>query len=145
MLNSKSLKKISSPFLSLMMVMMMGVFSACMPTSTPPAVENSNSTNNPNTNNTDYSEPNFSTESIFVQEGGNQFPSYFSLPVNFSDSFLVRGKTLSQYLRTLPNTTRFCLVGKYTYNTGTDKFLILAAKPKLRIWFSNDEYLLKHF
>ena len=131
MLNSKALKKIHSPFLSLLMVMLLGLLSSCMPQATAPStIQDSNSTNNTNNTNNNYSEPSFPTSSIFIQESGNQFSTYFSLPINFSDSFLVRGKSLSQYLRTLPNTTRFCLVGKYTYNTGTDKFLVLAAKPK---------------
>ncbi len=77
-----------------------------------------------------YSEPTYPIDNTFVQEGGVQTTTNFSLPVNFSDSFLIRGKNLSVFLRTLPNTTAFCLVGKYKYNPGQDKFLILAAKSK---------------
>lgn len=77
-----------------------------------------------------YSEPTYPIDGLFIQESGTQTTSNFSVPVNFSDSFLVRGKNLSTFLRTIPNTTAFCLVAKYKYNPGQDKFLILAAKSK---------------
>ena len=133
MLNSKSLHTKRAPILSLVMVMMLAFLASCMPTSTAPSLQDSNSTATGGTNSgssSNYTEPTFPLSGIFVQEGATQTLNYFSLPINFTDSFMVRGLALSQYLRTLPNTTRFCLVGKYTYSSGNDRFLILSAKPK---------------
>jgi len=129
MLNSNSLNKMRAQILSLLMVMMLGFLASCMPQATAPSVQDSNTTTNPNPTNA-YPEPTFTNSGIFIQEGGSQFNTQFSLPLNFTDSFLMRGKNLSQYLRTLPNTTRFCLVGKYDFVSGSEKFLILSAKPK---------------
>jgi hypothetical protein len=125
------MKKRRAQILSLLMVMMMGFIASCMPTQTAPGVqESSNTTNNPNASNSAYPDPTFTNNGIFVQEGGLQSSTQFSLPLDFSDSFLVRGTSLSKYLRTLPNTTRFCLVGKYDFTSGSAKFLILSGKPK---------------
>lgn len=111
-----------------MTIVMMFVLSSCMPSETAPRTTDSNSTTP--TNNTAYADPTFPIAGIFVQEGGTQTTTQFSLPLNFTDSFLIRGSSLSQYLRTVPNTTKFCLVTKYTYTTGYNKFLILSAKAK---------------
>ena len=78
-----------------------------------------------------YPNPTYPISGIFVQEGAVQSKTNFSLPINFNDTFMVRGDVLSTYLRTIPNTTKFCLVGKFNYISGTDKFLLLSAKPKL--------------
>lgn len=77
-----------------------------------------------------YQEPTFPLSGIFIQEGSNRTNSNFAIPVNFEDSFLVRGLTLSKFLRTIPNTTKFCMVGKYTHTPGSDRFFVMAAKPK---------------
>jgi len=131
MLKLGPIYKLRESILSLLIVAMMGFVASCMPQEGASRLqESSNTTNNANPNNTNYPEPAYATAGIFVQEGGSQFAAQFNLPLNFSDSFLVRGKSLSQYLRTLPNTTRFCLAAKYTYTAGTDRFLILSAKPK---------------
>ena len=130
MLNSSSKMKMRAPVSSLLLVMMLAFLSSCLPQGTAPAIQDSNSTTNNTNTTTTYPEPTYTTNGIFVQEGGVQSTTQFSLPLNFADSFLVRGKSLSQYLRTLPNTTRFCLVGKYDYFAGSDKFMILSAKPK---------------
>jgi hypothetical protein len=131
MLNLDSMMKLRGSLLSLLMVMMMGFLASCMPQEGAARLQDSsNTTNNTNPTNSNYPEPTYATSGIFVQEGGSQFAAQFNLPLNFSDSFLVRGLSLSQYLRTIPNTTRFCLAAKYTYTTGTDRFLILSAKPK---------------
>ena len=131
MLTIKSLFKMRTKILSLALVMMLGFLASCIPASTAPSVkDSSNTTNNTGTNNTAYPEPAYTTTGIFVQEGGSQSSTQFAVPLNFTDSFLLRGKSLSVYLRTLPNTTRFCLVGKYNFTSGSNKFLILSAKPK---------------
>lgn len=132
MLNSKSQNLKSAGLLSLFMVVMLNFFVSCMPSSTAPGVQGSNSTNTTGGSNgtgSNYGEPTFPVSGIFIQEGATQTTSQFSLPLNFSDSFMVRGQALSSYLRTLPNTTRFCLVGKYNLTSGT-KFLIMSGKPK---------------
>lgn len=71
--------------------------------------------------------PAFPLSGIFIQEGPTQTNSNLVLAIDFNDSFLIRGEALSTYLKTIPNTTRFCLVGKYTSYT---KALILSAKAQ---------------
>lgn len=107
---------------------LLALLSACMPQTSTPSVNRSGTTGTtPNT--TDYADPTFPLTGLFIQEGAIQTQASISLPVNFSDSFLMRGSALSQYLRKLPNTTKYCLVGRYNY-TGNDNFMILTAKPK---------------
>lgn len=134
MLKPNSKIKMRTQLWSLLAVMMFGFLVSCMPKSSAPAIEGSSNTtnnnNNTSTNSSAYPEPTFPQTGTFVQEGGLQSTSQFSLPLDFTDSFLVRGLTLSKFLRTIPNTTRFCLVGKYDFTSGTDHFLILSAKPK---------------
>lgn len=135
MLNSKTFKTTRGPILSLLLVMMLSILASCMPQSTAPGIQDSNSTatggsTSGGSSSNAYSEPTFPLNGIFIQEGATQSLNYFSLPINFTDSFMVRGLALSKYLRSLPNTTRFCLVGKYTYSTGNDRFLVMSAKPK---------------
>jgi hypothetical protein len=132
MLKPNSLIKMRAQLWSLLIVMMFGFLVSCMPQQSAPAIQDSSNTtnNNPSANPTAYSEPTFTQSGTFIQEGGLQSSTQFSLPLDFTDSFLVRGKSLSQFLRTIPNTTRFCLVGKYDFTSGTDRFLILSAKPK---------------
>ncbi|MGE3609742.1 MAG: hypothetical protein AB7I27_09180 [Bacteriovoracaceae bacterium] len=103
---------------------------SCLPETKTAQINSTNSTGTDSTSTANnYQEPTYPISSIFYQEGSTQSATTFSLPLNFSDSFLIRGKSLSVYLRTLPNTTKYCLVGKYNYS-GTDKFLILTAKSK---------------
>lgn len=131
MLNSK-LKKLNFDLMkSLILVIGLMFFVSCLPQQTAPSIEEGQSTSpSPTGSSTQYSEPTFPFSNTFVQEGGVQSNNYFSLNLDFTDSFLVRGKELSLFLRNIPNTTKFCLVGKYTYSPGNDKFLILSAKPK---------------
>lgn len=103
---------------------------SCMPTATAPAVKEGSTTNNPDTQTPTYQEPTFPLSGIFIQEGTVQTKTNITLPVDFDDSFLLRGKELSLYLRTVPNTTKFCLVGRYNYEAGSDKFLVMSAKAK---------------
>lgn len=105
------------------------VLSSCMPESGTRPMVNSNNTTGTGTT-TNYSEPAFPLSTTFIQEGAVQSSSSLVLPVSFTDSFLIRGKTLSTYLRTIPTSTKFCLVGKYNYISGSDKFLVLSAKAK---------------
>lgn len=114
-------------------LIMMALFSfyACMPTATPPSVNDGNTTETGNGNTTPtFGEPTYPLSGTFIQEGSTRSNTNITLPVNFSDSFLIRGQALSVYLRALPNTTKFCLVGKYSYITGSDRFLVLSGKPK---------------
>ena len=129
MCDSKNIKHKIAGLSSFVMIVMMFVLSSCVPSATSPRTTESNTTT-PTDNSTVYPEPTFPMTGIFVQEGSTQTTSQFSLPLNFVDSFLIRGSSLSKYLRTIPNTTRFCLVSKYTYTPGSDKFLILSAKAK---------------
>jgi hypothetical protein len=133
MLNSKQQITISK-FTNTLIIFALFLLYSCMPTaSTGPRVDLNNSTETtggksppaPN-----YQEPEFPLEGTFIQEGAIRSKTNISLPITFSDSFLIRGKVLSQYLRTLPVTTKLCLVGKYNYTTGTDRFLIMSAKSK---------------
>jgi hypothetical protein len=132
MLNSSSYDQKQFRFFSLLLVVGLLFFSSCMPLERSPSLESGSSTTstNPTPNSSAYPNPSFPLSDIFVQEGANQTSTFFSLPLNFTDSFLIRGESLSTYLRNIPNTTRFCLVSKFTYSVGSDKFLILSAKPK---------------
>ncbi len=129
MLNSLQSKLISKLKFSLTLSVLLFLYS-CMPTSTRPTLEESSTQGPSTTTATTYNEPTYPIEGIFVQEGVTRTSSVFSLPLNFNDSFLVRGKALSQYLRKLPNTTKLCLVGKYNFTVGSDKFLVMSAKSK---------------
>ena len=132
MLNSSPYDQKQLRFYSLLLVVGLLFFSSCMPLERSPSIENGSSTTSttPSPNGAAYPNPAFPLSEIFVQEGVNQTSTFFSLPLNFTDSFLMRGESLSTYLRNVPNTTRFCLVSKFTYSVGSDKFLILSAKPK---------------
>jgi hypothetical protein len=130
MLNSISHIKIMPRMLSLVFALFTLLLSSCMPQQTAPTINTSNSTDGDSPRSIIFPDPNFSIDGIFVQEGATQTKTNFSLPINFSDSFLIRGKEISQYLRTIPNTTRFCLVNKYTNVPGSDRYLLLTAKPK---------------
>lgn len=106
------------------------LLSSCLPQATPPATQLASGTGTTETTppTTVYQEPSFPLIGNFLQESGLQTKSYLSLPINFSDSFLVRGLEVSQFARTLPISTKLCIVGKYSYIPGTEKFLALSAK-----------------
>jgi hypothetical protein len=132
MLNSFHFNHSLRTFLATIMLLGSLLLTSCVPQSQSPSVKNaSNSTTSGGTTtNMNYQEPAYPYPGTFLQQNSTQTNTTLSLPLDFSDSFLVRGKTLSQYLRKLPNTTKFCLVGKYTYVSGSDKFLLLSGKPK---------------
>jgi hypothetical protein len=119
-------------FHSIYYLLMMLLLASCMPeTTTSSKLASSNSTSGGGTTTTStYQEPTFSMTGTFVQEGANQTKTNLSLPLNFTDSFLIRGLDLSKYLRTLPNTTKFCMVAKYNFGASTDRYLLLSAKAK---------------
>lgn len=102
---------------------------SCLPKSTAPAIDAGNSTN-PGTETPAYAEPEFPLSGIFIQEGTTKTNANITLPVTFSDSFMIRGDVLSKYLRTVPLTTKFCLVGRYPYSATKENYLLLTAKPK---------------
>jgi len=106
------------------------IFSACTPQegASLGSSASSSSTGNGTTTPT-FQEPTFPLSGIFIQDGNIQTLTSLSLPLNYADSFMVRGKELSIFLRKLPNTTKFCMVGKYRFS-GADKFLLLSAKPQ---------------
>jgi hypothetical protein len=131
MLNSISfIKKLNLPMAILFIAL--SSLCSCIPTSKAPSLNSGSSTDNPTSGNTNnlYPEPTFPLNGIFVQEGALRTNTNMSLPLDFSDSFLIRGLSLSKYLRTIPLTTKICLSAKYTYNAGNDRFLLLSAKPK---------------
>lgn len=133
MLNSNQRNSFFKLQFALLLTALFSLYS-CMPTATAPAVNSNNSTETTSGSNsgsgTTYQDPTYPLSGTFVQEGATRTNTIFSLPVDFTDSFLIRGKTLSQYLRTIPLTTKICLVGKYNYTAGNDRFLVLSAKPK---------------
>ncbi len=108
------------------------ILTACMPESGAPKLEagNTTDTSKPTPTTPTYGEPTYPLGGIFVQEGATQSSTNFAVPLEFSDSFLIRGSALSKYLRGLGNTTKFCLVGKYNYVSGANRFLVLSAKPR---------------
>ena len=120
-------------FHSIYYLLMMLLLAACMPETTTSKLASSNSTSSsgtPSPTTPNYQEPTFALTGTFVQEGANQTKTNLSLPLNFTDSFLIRGLDLSKYLRTLPNTTKFCMVAKYNFGASTDRYLLLSAKAK---------------
>lgn len=132
MLNSNSTASIFKLTHALIILALFSLYS-CMPTSSRPSIDAGNTVENGGTTGgttTAYAEPTFPLSGTFIQEGATRSLTSISMPVDFVDSFLVRGKTLSQYLRTLPTSTKFCMVGSYTYISGTQKFLIMSAKSK---------------
>ena len=133
MLNSNPLTTIYNLTHALILSALFSLYS-CMPTSSVPSVNSGNTTENGGTTGStttlSYQEPTFPLSTTFIQEGATRSISNIAMPVDFADSFLVRGKVLSQYLRTLPTSTKFCMVGSYTYISGQQKFLIMSAKPK---------------
>lgn len=132
MFNSKDFSLfMKSTYTLLLTVVFQLLLTACMPSSTAPSVKTNSSTDDSSDSTTPlYQEPSFPIDGIFLQEGSVQTATQFTLPVDFNDSFLIRGKSLSLYLRKIPNSTNICLVGKYNYISGQDKFLVLSAKAK---------------
>lgn len=129
MLGQKSYYHRSQILQSFMMLLLFAVVSSCMEATSGKRVLESNATD-PDAPTTSYPDPTFPVAGLFVQEGGIQSASQFSLPITFTDSFLIRGRALSQYLKAVPETTKFCFVSKFTYDSLTDKFLILSARTK---------------
>lgn len=137
MLNSKQQNTIYKLSHALFILALFTLYS-CLPTATTSKV-NSGNTTNPGTGtpNTGYPEPTYPLSGIFIQEGTTQTNANLTLPITFNDSFLIRGLALSKYLRTIPVTTKICLVGRYAYNANKDNVLILSAKPKAFTDLSN--------
>lgn len=132
MLNSVLQKKIFDSMKGCIALTLLFILVACMPQAQQSSIKSSNSSSpgkNPVPADNSYPAPTFPLQGSFLQQSGTQTQSILTLGLNFNDSFMVRGKELSEYLSKLPNTTKFCLVGKYTYNASKDKFLLLAAKP----------------
>jgi hypothetical protein len=112
-----------------------------MPATTPKADTSASTGTTTGGQTTTSKNPTFPLNGIFLQEGSTQTTSNLPLAINFSDSFLVRGEALSTYLKTIPNTTRFCLAGKFAaYN----KTLVVSAKAQSYTNFSagTTEYYL---
>lgn len=143
MLNSKTAQKFTAimhwPLLAMLLI-----FSACLPQETPGVGSGSNVTNPENPNTPNYPEPSFPLTGTFITEGGQNTSSNFALPTDFTDSFQIRGKALSQYIRSISNSTKLCLVSKFNYGTGSDRFLLLSAKIQSKVDFANktSEYFL---
>ena len=131
MLNSRVQLTKSGRFESILLIALLLILSSCNPSPISSKVTADNVTGTDTPTGSTYPNPTYPLSGTFVQEGAVRTTTSFVLPIDFNDSFLIRGDALSTYLRKLPNTTKFCLVGKFNYISGSDKFLILAAKPKL--------------
>ncbi len=131
MLNSKVTFLKSGRFVSIVYLAVLLILSSCNPTTIKSKLSTDPVTGSNNNTGSGYPNPAYPLSGTFVQEGTVKTTTSFVLPVDFNDSFMLRGDALSTYLRTIPNTTKFCLVGKFNYISGSDKFLILSAKPKL--------------
>ncbi|HXH31068.1 MAG TPA: hypothetical protein VNJ01_09670 [Bacteriovoracaceae bacterium] len=127
MLNSRRLNLFSKLHL-LLLTLACATFVSCIEQGKRQELVSGNSTSD--TTKPTYAEPVYPLEGTFLQEGAVRTSTILTVPLDFSDSFMVRGKDLSLYLRKLPNTTKFCLVGKYNHIPGSDKFLLMTAKPK---------------
>lgn len=115
----------------LVLLALLSLYASCTPTPVQSTQTAGASDSSTTTSGSKYPNPTYPLSGTFVQEGTVRTSTSFVLPIDFNDTFMIRGDALSTYLRTLPNTTKFCLVGKFNYISGSDKFLILAAKPKL--------------
>jgi len=118
-----------------------------MPSTTAPSLNESSSSEDTKSSVTSsYPEPNYPLNGIFIQEGENQSLTHFALASSFSDTFLIRGKSLSLYLRNLTESTKLCLVTKFKpLTTSPDTYLILSATPRSYVDFINKtrEYYLQ--
>ena len=109
------------------------VISSCLPSQTPSVKNNSQTApdSSSNNNNTEFTQPTFPHAQNFVQEGSTTTVNSLSLSLNFNDSFLIRGSQLSTYLSNISTSTVMCVVGRYTYLPGQDRYLLLSAKPMI--------------
>ncbi len=121
----------SGRFESIVIIALLTILSACNPTSIKSRVSADGVTDDTTGTGSGFPNPTFPLNGTFVQEGSVKTNTSFVLPLDFNDTFMIRGDGLSTYLRGIPNTTKFCIVGKFNYISGSDKFLILSAKPKL--------------
>ena len=126
-MNCSPVINFSSNKIAAIVVMALFALTSCLPTSTS-RISTANSTEVPTSST--YAEPTYPMAGSFLQANGTQTQGNLAIPLTYTDSFLIRGLTLSQYVRTLPNTTKFCVVGKFNYTAGEDKFLIVSAKVK---------------
>jgi hypothetical protein len=101
--------------------------SSCLPKNTPPASIDSSSINDPGSQNTGVLT--FPFANNFLQEGVTQTNSTLPLMSSFVDSFLLRGQNLSDYLKTISQTTTMCLVAEFK-NAPSTKILALSAKRR---------------
>ena len=131
MLNSTRKIYQSGRFKSILIIALLTILSSCNPTAIKSQVSSDGVSDDSSGGGSAFPNPNYPLNGTFVQEGSVRTNTSFVLPIDFNDTFLIRGDSLSTYLRTIPNTTKFCLVGKFNYLSGSDKFLILSAKPKL--------------
>lgn len=146
MLNSVRKLLQSGRWESILLLAVLSLYASCTPTpiqssAKPGGVSDGNSSSGGSS----YPNPTYPLTGTFLQEGAVRTKTSFTLPVDFADSFMLRGDELSTYLRKIPNTTKFCLAGKFTYISGQDRFLVLAAKPQLftDLVKKTTEYFLK--
>ena len=107
---------------------------SCLPTSTPSVNTNNQTSNNgtdTNAGSTQFTQPVFPHSQNFIQEGSTTTTNSLAVGLNFDDYFLVRGSALSTYLSKISTSTVMCLVGRYTYSPGQDRYLVLSAKPMI--------------
>lgn len=135
MLNSTRFQNLFTAIQGSLILALALVLTSCVDTPPASSVKSNQSNSSGNTGSTsspssNYSEPSFPFPGTFIQQGSVQTSTNLNLPKTFVDSFLIRGKSLSELLRKLPNTTKFCIVGKYNYIASQERFLLLSAKPK---------------
>lgn len=123
---------------------MLLLVSACLPEQSP-SINTGNNSSNPENPTSTYPDPSFPLTGVFITEGGQNYATNFSIPTDFNDSFRLRGKVVSQYLRTITPSTKLCLVSKFNYGSGSDKFLLLSAKIQTETNLTNktSEYYLR--
>ncbi len=135
MLNSTFLKNLLKPMQGSLILAIALILTSCVDTPPASSVKSNQSNSSGNTGPsgssvTEYPEPSFPLPGIFIQQSSIQTSTNLSLAKSFVDSFFIRGKALSELLRKLPNTTKFCVVGKYSYVPTQERFLLLSGKPK---------------
>lgn len=121
------------------------ILSSCLPSTSRPSL-NEASVNNPDQDlSNKYPPPNFPVSGVFIQEGATQSAANFLLPLNFNDSFLLRGKPLHDYLLSLPESVRMCVVFKFNHIPSADRFLLLAARTRsyINLFTQTKEFYLQ--
>lgn len=128
------MKKMNGKFLFGLTVMVMMFIAGCMPSTversnlSAPSTTTTGGSNSGSGNGTTVPPTtSFPFPKSFFQESGVQSDSTLNILTSFSDSFLIRGQSLSTYLATINISSKLCFVVRFPQLTG-NKVAVLSAK-----------------